>query len=257
MDHTISFTSDEGDMNWSDSHSMISDEASLEPMLPRSPSPMETAWMNANSTTQLQVDQLPPIGNPMDISMDTSSAPTMDREASSSCTDSWSTGCADRDEVENDRWEQGSDDILAIPKLEPMDDDFDLNDVMAAPLKPVLETVSTQNKQKRPRGRPRKHPLNPLAGTGKVTKGRSKTGCITCRKRKKKCDEAKPRCMTRNAKHNLAIADHCTGMNCEKNAVVCEGYHEKQIWKSGKEKAEEGMSSVPARRSILIIFQNV
>lgn len=29
-------------------------------------------------------------------------------------------------------------------------------------------------------------------------------------------------------------------MNCEKNAVVCEGYPEKQIWKSGKEKAEEG-----------------
>lgn len=29
-------------------------------------------------------------------------------------------------------------------------------------------------------------------------------------------------------------------MNCEKNAVVCEGYHEKQIWKSGKERAEEG-----------------
>jgi hypothetical protein len=28
------------------------------------------------------------------------------------------------------------------------------------------------------------------------------------------------------------------GMNCEKNAVVCEGYHEKQIWKSGKERAE-------------------
>lgn len=30
------------------------------------------------------------------------------------------------------------------------------------------------------------------------------------------------------------------GMNCEKNAVVCEGYPEKQIWKSGKERAEEG-----------------
>ena len=26
-------------------------------------------------------------------------------------------------------------------------------------------------------------------------------------------------------------------MNCEKNAVVCEGYPEKQIWKSGREKA--------------------
>ena len=28
-------------------------------------------------------------------------------------------------------------------------------------------------------------------------------------------------------------------MNCEKNAVFCEGYHEKQIWKSGRERAEE------------------
>lgn len=32
-------------------------------------------------------------------------------------------------------------------------------------------------------------------------------------------------------------------MNCEKNAVVCEGYHEKQIWKSGKERAAEGKSN--------------
>lgn len=30
-------------------------------------------------------------------------------------------------------------------------------------------------------------------------------------------------------------------MNCEKNAVVCEGYPEKQIWKSGKDKAGEGV----------------
>lgn len=47
---------------------------------------------------------------------------------------------------------------------------------------------------KRPRGRPRKHPVVPES-TNKITKGRSKTGCITCRKRKKKCDETKPRCM--------------------------------------------------------------
>mgnify|MGYP001569234165 CR=1 FL=1 len=46
---------------------------------------------------------------------------------------------------------------------------------------------------KRPRGRPRKHPVVPES-INKVTKGRSKTGCITCRKRKKKCDEMKPRC---------------------------------------------------------------
>ena len=47
----------------------------------------------------------------------------------------------------------------------------------------------------RKRGRPRKHPL-PVPGTQpvKVTKGRSKTGCITCRRRKKKCDETKPSC---------------------------------------------------------------
>lgn len=29
-------------------------------------------------------------------------------------------------------------------------------------------------------------------------------------------------------------------MNCEKNAVVCEGYHEKQVWKSGRDRAAEG-----------------
>lgn len=29
-------------------------------------------------------------------------------------------------------------------------------------------------------------------------------------------------------------------MNCEKNAVVCEGYHEKKLWRSGKEKAGDG-----------------
>ena len=33
------------------------------------------------------------------------------------------------------------------------------------------------------------------------------------------------------------------GMNCEKNAVVCEGYHEKQLWRSGREKAVEGMAT--------------
>lgn len=44
----------------------------------------------------------------------------------------------------------------------------------------------------RKRGRPRKHPLPAAGNQAKVTKGRSKTGCITCRRRKKKCDETKP-----------------------------------------------------------------
>ena len=33
------------------------------------------------------------------------------------------------------------------------------------------------------------------------------------------------------------------GMNCQKNAVVCEGYPEKIVWKSGRQKAEEGMEA--------------
>ncbi|KAK3689655.1 fungal-specific transcription factor domain-containing protein [Podospora appendiculata] len=123
-------------------------------------------------------------------------------------------------------WDQSSDDVLAVPKLEPMDeDDFRMGDVQEAPSTPMPiahPSVSDQPKAKRPRGRPRKHPLASNTAASKITKGRSKTGCLTCRKRKKKCDEAKPRCM-----------------NCEKNAVVCEGYPDKQIWKSGRERAEE------------------
>ncbi|KAL2753169.1 hypothetical protein ACRALDRAFT_1072280 [Sodiomyces alcalophilus JCM 7366] len=121
-------------------------------------------------------------------------------------------------------WDQGSDDALAVPKLELSDDDFKLNDVKETPsLHDDTHGPSpNQSKPKRPRGRPRKHPPTSAVIAGKVTKGRSKTGCITCRKRKKKCDEAKPRCM-----------------NCEKNAVLCEGYHEKKLWRSGKEKAND------------------
>ncbi|KAJ3520375.1 hypothetical protein NM208_g13733 [Fusarium decemcellulare] len=190
-------------------------------MMPQSPSPMEPLWLASSTATQLQPGQI----SPMSAGLDMSSAPTMIHSASSSCTDSWSTGYAERDDVEMDNnWEQGSDDILTIPKLEPVEDDLNMDDLKAAPLAPApsSEPSGADPKPKRPRGRPRKHPLTPTVGASKVTKGRSKTGCITCRKRKKKCDEAKPRCM-----------------NCEKNAVVCEGYHEKQIWKSGKEKAEE------------------
>lgn len=29
-------------------------------------------------------------------------------------------------------------------------------------------------------------------------------------------------------------------LNCQKNAVVCEGYPPKEIWKSGKQKLEDG-----------------
>jgi hypothetical protein len=87
---------------------------------------------------------------------------------------------------------------LIEPKLEPLDDDEDcLDELREAPLASVPSNggvTPPQSVSKRPRGRPRKHPLDSIALMNKVTKGRSKTGCITCRKRKKKCDEAKPRC---------------------------------------------------------------
>ncbi|KAI9850391.1 MAG: hypothetical protein M1838_005724 [Thelocarpon superellum] len=68
---------------------------------------------------------------------------------------------------------------------------------------------------KRPRGRPRKHPLPSPEAQARMARGRSKTGCVTCRRRKKKC------------------------LNCQKNAVVCEGYPDRVVWKSGRQKAEE------------------
>jgi hypothetical protein len=91
---------------------------------------------------------------------------------------------------------------LPVTKLEPMDDDdFCMDDLEEAPSPPLLSAlpghaqgVPGQPMLKRPRGRPRKHPLVPNLVTNKITKGRSKTGCLTCRRRKKKCDEAKPRC---------------------------------------------------------------
>lgn len=61
---------------------------------------------------------------------------------------------------------------------------------------------------KRPRGRPRKHPL-PSESSNKIAKGRSKTGCITCRKRKKKCDETKPRCKSHLTLSSPVPSDEC------------------------------------------------
>lgn len=138
---------------------------------------------------------------------DATNAPPMPQSASSSVTDSWSIVYGDHDDHEDAhmthaagdedaQWEHGSDDDLTIPKVEPMDEDVRLDQITEAPPTPVPSNTSpTTLKPKRPRGRPRKHPLAPVVAANKITKGRSKTGCLTCRKRKKKCDEAKPRCM--------------------------------------------------------------
>ncbi|KAI8628129.1 hypothetical protein F5Y19DRAFT_465435 [Xylariaceae sp. FL1651] len=177
---------------------------------------------------------LSPISTELDLppvdGSSTSTVPPALQSAISSNTSTWSAAYQDAEDAEDAdhdmNWEHGTDDGEAVPKIEPVEDDsFRMADVQEAPHTPVLKPhrpPPIQAKIKRPRGRPRKHPLTPQVTTNKIAKGRSKTGCITCRKRKKKCDEAKPRCL-----------------NCEKNAVVCEGYHEKTLWKSGREKAEE------------------
>ncbi|KAF2636038.1 hypothetical protein P280DRAFT_163341 [Massarina eburnea CBS 473.64] len=68
---------------------------------------------------------------------------------------------------------------------------------------------------------------------------RTKTGCGTCRRRKKKCDEAKPEC-----KHSLpaffSSLDYqlmISGNNCIRGGFICEGYANKIPWpKNGVQK---------------------
>jgi hypothetical protein len=136
----------------------------------------------------------------MDGSDSATSAFTMTTSAASSCTDPWSSSSRGYVEEEDDdgdvSWVQ-EDEVAVVPKLEPLDeDDVNMADLemkgSVAPETPSV--VSTPPQIKRPRGRPRKHPKPTAESQAKITKGRSKTGCITCRKRKKKCDEAKPGC---------------------------------------------------------------
>lgn len=81
-----------------------------------------------------------------------------------------------------------------IPKIEELDE----NDQHPGDVSPIVPPDSlpspAQAVVKRPRGRPRKHPIPSPTAVSKPSKGRSKTGCITCRKRKKKCDERRPTC---------------------------------------------------------------
>lgn len=90
-------------------------------------------------------------------------------------------------------------------KIEEMEDDENHSGSMMMSESPAASTPGNTpgpagssspfvGPQKRPRGRPRKHPLPSPDAQSKVAKGRSKTGCVTCRRRKKKCDETRPQC---------------------------------------------------------------
>lgn len=198
--------------------------------------PQPSAWFTSLSSTSTsasmssamtfaQTGQLSPISNDMDASYhgadqsgnsccssssaSASASPELTQStASLSSLGHWemgldnhhdSTGHGHHHELS---WDPDSDDnMLPLPKLEPLDeDDFCMDHIKEAPSNLLTSSDGStvdQPKAKRPRGRPRKHPIAPVVPANKVTKGRSKTGCLTCRKRKKKCDEAKPRCKSR------------------------------------------------------------
>lgn len=174
-------------------------------MLLPSSSPTENGCKT--HTQQPHIGNISPRRCPVDPSLGSSSTNTTTTtnattcSASSSCTDSWSVGYVDNDE-ENDEytWDnRGSarSEEFSAAKIEPLDDDIKLGDVMAAPSSSELSNGilhGLETGHRRPRGRPRKIVPGPVAAENKVAKVRSKTGCITCRKRKKKCDEARPRC---------------------------------------------------------------
>ncbi|KAK7755992.1 hypothetical protein SLS62_001934 [Diatrype stigma] len=71
---------------------------------------------------------------------------------------------------------------------------------------------------------------------------RTKTGCLTCRKRKKKCDESKPECKLAESRVNgsqLLIVE--IGTNCVRGGFICQGYPNQR----GYQKLENKPSAVP------------
>lgn len=69
-----------------------------------------------------------------------------------------------------------------------------IKDIKRSDLSETPEDKIDEVLSKRKRGRPKKIVPAPSTAVSKIAKGRSKTGCVTCRRRKKKCDEAKPSC---------------------------------------------------------------
>lgn len=62
----------------------------------------------------------------------------------------------------------------------------------------------------------------------KISRRRTRTGCLTCRKRRIKCDERKPHCL-----------------NCEKSRKVCLGYEVPPFQNRGKkEEPERGFENL-------------
>ena len=145
---------------------------------------------------------------------------TIVTSANSSCTDPWSSPGFVEEELDA-TWDAQDEDMLLVPKLEPIDDDVDMTGVKESTVPETPSASTSPVTTKRPRGRPRKHPKVNPDSVVKVAKGRSKTGCITCRKRKKKCDEAKPGCELDVVRRWLNLLTNANSIRYELREEFC------------------------------------
>lgn len=132
---------------------------------------------------------------------------TIVTSATSSCTDPYSPSGFVEEEGDVSEDDQDQDEEMLVPKLEPVDDDVDMTDLKESTVPETPSASASPVTAKRPRGRPRKHPKVSPDSVVKSAKGRSKTGCVTCRRRKKKCDEAKPGCELNICETDIPVSD--------------------------------------------------
>ena len=115
------------------------------------------------------------------------SSPTSTDRSSGSCVSVSTMGSARHwsSELESEDEDTGG----ITPKIEELENPT-IKDIKRAE-SPQAKFGMVRERRKR---QPSKEAPSTPPCTGKVAKGRSKTGCFTCRRRKKKCDEAKPGC---------------------------------------------------------------
>ena len=165
------------------------------------------AWdlpLRSDSYTNQQLTTAPPLCddsenkqlslNHLGPETNTSSCSPIDRSSSSSL--SITTMRSEKSLSPNLNQKNYEDNLVA--EIEPKAENFDATapaGLKSSDTSDGPRDIATDPSRRRKRGRPLKNsapsrPPNQLKTTGM----RSKTGCLTCRKRKKKCDEAKPVC---------------------------------------------------------------
>jgi len=151
----------------------------------------EQQQLSPSSSTSMTFSR--PSANRSRMDLETSSQRTS--ELSSTPSSSATTFSLSVRYSHDEQMEDADDDVA--PKIEEMDEDG-MEDTKVIPTSesPKAAQAKTEGPPTgaRKRGRPRKHPCPPSDSQATIAKSRSKTGCTTCRRRKKKCDETKPSC---------------------------------------------------------------